>query len=41
MTDFPHRDPVEAAELSTESWLIAVATALVALLIAALPYIHW
>jgi hypothetical protein len=37
MTDFPHRDPIET-ELPLESWLIAIATALVALLIAALPY---
>lgn len=41
MTDFPHRDPFEATELSLESWLIAIATALVALVIAALPYVHW
>lgn len=40
MTDFPHRDPIES-ELSLESWLIAIATALVALLIAALPYVRW
>jgi len=40
MTDFPHRDPIDN-ELSLENWLIAVATALVALLIAALPYVRW
>ncbi len=40
MTDFPYRDPVDT-ELSLENWLIAVATALGALLIAVLPYVHW
>jgi hypothetical protein len=40
MTDFPHRDPIET-ELSLESWLIAIASALAALLIAVLPYVHW
>jgi hypothetical protein len=40
MTDLPHRDPIEN-ELSLENWLIAIATALLALLIAALPYVRW
>ena len=30
MTDFPHRDPIET-ELSLDSWLVAIATALVAM----------
>jgi hypothetical protein len=41
MTDFPHRDPAEKADLSLENWLVAIATALAALLIAALPSLHW
>lgn len=40
MTDFPHRDPIET-ELSLENWLVAIATALVALLISVLPYVRW
>lgn len=40
MTDFPFRDPIET-ELSVGSWLIATAAALLALLVAALPYVHW
>lgn len=40
MSDFPYGDPIEA-ELSVGSWLVAVAAALVALLVAALPYVPW
>lgn len=40
MTDFPHRDPLDARDLSLDSWLIAIATALLALVVAALPHLH-
>lgn len=41
MTDIPHRFPLGVRDLSLDSWLIAVATALPALVVAVLPRLHW
>lgn len=41
MTDFPHRFPLDVRGLSLNSWLIAIATALLALVVAVLPHLHW
>lgn len=41
MIDLPNRDPFDASELSVGSWLIAVATALVVLVVTVLPHLHW
>jgi hypothetical protein len=42
MSDFPHEPPRLAPQGTLEDWLLAIATALVALLaIGVLPHIHW
>jgi hypothetical protein len=41
MTDFPHRFPLDVRDLSLDSRLIAVATVLLALVVAVLPHFHW
>ncbi len=41
MTDLPHRFPLDVRDLSLDNWLIAAATALLALVAAVLPHLHW
>lgn len=41
MPDFPQSDPAETPTLSLANGLAAIACALGALLIAALPYVYW